>query len=106
MEKALAEAGAEVGAAVTIGDVTFDFEPTLGMADDEFTATRRGTDIRLDRSDRPAADERLAAKRARRAGMRGELGEDWEATVTAGRAAIAAPRRRRPTSTGSAEGDE
>jgi GTP-binding protein len=90
VEKALAEAGAQVGAAVTIGEVTFDFEPTLGMADDEFTATRRGTDIRLDRSDRSGADERLAAKRARRAGMRGELGEDWEATVTAGRAAIAA----------------
>jgi GTP-binding protein len=88
VEKALAEAGAEVGAAVTIGDVTFDFEPTMGMADDEFTATRRGTDIRLDRNDRAGADERLAAKRARRAGMRGELGEDWEATVTAGRAAI------------------
>ncbi len=104
VEKALAEAGAEVGAAVTIGDVTFDFEPTLGMADDEYTATRRGTDIRLDRSDRPAADERLAAKRARRAGMRGELGEDWEATVTAGRAAIAAASA--STTSGSAEGSE
>jgi GTPase len=108
VEKALAEAGAEVGAAVTIGDVTFDFEPTMGMADDEFTATRRGTDIRLDRSDRPAADERLAAKRARRAGMRGELGEDWEATVTAGRAAIAAASASAASSTssGSAEGNE
>ena len=90
VERALAEAGAAVGASVTIGDVSFDFEPTLGMADEEFSSTRRGEDNRLDRTDRPDADDRLAAKRARRAGMRGELGEDWEATVTAGRAAIAA----------------
>ena len=90
VERALADAGAAVGASVTIGDVSFDFEPTMGMADEEFSSTRRGEDNRLDRSERPDADERLAAKRARRAGMRGELGEDWEATVTAGRAAIAA----------------
>ena len=79
VEKALADAGAEPGAPVTIGDVSFDFEPTLGMADEEFQSTRRGTDNRLDNVTRRGADERLAAKRSKRAGARGELGADWEA---------------------------
>jgi GTP-binding protein len=67
VEDALADAGAEPGAAVTIGGVTFDFEPTGGMADDHYQPTRRGQDSRFEQSSRVGADERLAAKKARRA---------------------------------------
>jgi GTP-binding protein len=67
VEDQLARLGAEPGAAVTIGGVTFDFEPTGGLADDAYAPTRRGHDERLDTSHRTRAEERLAAKRARRA---------------------------------------
>ncbi len=76
VEKKLADLGAMPGAAVTIGDVTFDFEPTAGMDDDAFVASRRGLDERLDTSTRPDADDRLAAKKARRMHEDYE-GEDW-----------------------------
>jgi GTP-binding protein len=66
VEDELAKQGAEPGAAVTIGDVTFDFEPSGGMADDAYAPTRRGADDRLETSSRTRAEERLAAKRARR----------------------------------------
>jgi GTP-binding protein len=70
VEDALAKAGAEEGDAVTIGGVTFDFEPTLpaGTLTAEETAGLggRGTDNRLETSDRVGAAERLAAKKARR----------------------------------------
>ena len=72
VETELAKLGAERGAAVTIGDVTFDFEPSGGV--DEYVATRRGTDARLDPDSRIRADERLAAKKARR--VPGEY-DDW-----------------------------
>jgi GTPase len=62
VEHELTRLGAEPGAAVTIGDVTFDFEP----AGSEYVASRRGADTRLDPSTRTRAEERLAAKRARR----------------------------------------
>jgi GTPase len=62
VEDALAEAGAVAGAAVTIGDVTFDWEPTLRAA---ALAGPRGTDNRLDTDQRTGAAERLAAKRTR-----------------------------------------
>ena len=65
VEAALAEAGAVPGAAVTIGPVTFDWEPST-VAGVDFTPTGRGTDLRLERDDRPAAADRLAAKKARR----------------------------------------
>ncbi|MEP6851338.1 MAG: GTPase ObgE [bacterium] len=87
VEDALRDAGARPGAAVTIGDVTFDFEPTGGMADDAYIPTRRGNDVRLEDSGRVGADVRLAAKRARRAGARGELGPDWEAALASARTA-------------------
>ena len=58
--------GAVPGAAVTIGDVSFDWKPTMDMADDEFTSTRRGEDNRLIEDTRPAASDRLAAKKSRR----------------------------------------
>jgi GTP-binding protein len=66
VERALAELGAEIGSAVTIGEVTFDFEPTAGMADETYLPTRRGADDRLDTSTRPGPAQRLAAKKARR----------------------------------------
>lgn len=67
VEDALAKQGAERGAAVTIGDVTFDFEPTGGVDEDAYLPTRRGFDERLDTSTRARAQDRLAAKKARRA---------------------------------------
>jgi GTP-binding protein len=69
VEQELTRLGAERGAAVTIGAVTFDFEPASALADEldaEYRPTRRGTDARLERDDRVRADERRAAKRARR----------------------------------------
>ncbi len=66
VEDELARQGAQPGAAVTIGDVTFDFEPASAMADAEYRPSRRGSDERLETSARSHADERLAAKRARR----------------------------------------
>jgi GTP-binding protein len=66
VENELARLGAERGAAVTIGDVTFDFEPTGGVDEEQFLPTRRGADERLESSSRTRAHERLAAKKARR----------------------------------------
>jgi GTP-binding protein len=65
VEDELARLGAEPGAAVAIGDVTFDFEPAAGFEADYLPA-RRGSDDRLDASTRTRAHERLAAKRARK----------------------------------------
>jgi GTP-binding protein len=66
VEEQLQRLGAERGAAVRIGDVTFDFEPTGGVDDDAYAPGRRGTDERIDPSTRSRAHERLSAKRARR----------------------------------------
>jgi GTPase len=66
VEKELTKLGAERGAAVTIGDVQFDFEPTAGIDEDVYTPTRRGYDDRLMNDARPRAYERLAAKKARK----------------------------------------
>jgi GTP-binding protein len=70
VEDQLVKAGAQEGDAVTIGEVTFDWEPLLpaGTLTAEETAGLggRGTDNRLDNTDRVGASERLAAKRARR----------------------------------------
>jgi GTP-binding protein len=65
VEAALAGAGAEPGAEVTIGAVSFDWEPTTAAGVDVIRAPR-GTDVRLDRSNRVRADVRREAKRARR----------------------------------------
>jgi len=64
VEDALADLGALPGAEVTIGDVTFDWVPTLRASASPMGG--RGTDERLERTDRRGADERLAARRARR----------------------------------------
>ncbi|SIS12737.1 GTPase ObgE [Williamsia sterculiae] len=66
VEDRLMRLGAVPGAPVTIGDVTFDWEPTTPMGD-EVPVTGRGTDIRLDRNDRMGASERKEARRLRRA---------------------------------------
>src|ERR1700712_5362612 len=70
VEEQLAKAGAVPGDAVTVGDVTFDWEPTLpaGTLSIEETAGLggRGTDLRLEDNNRLNADERLAAQKARR----------------------------------------
>jgi GTP-binding protein len=66
VEAELTRQGAERGAAVTVGDVQFDFEPA-GAAAEDYVPTRRGSDPRIGASTRTRADERLAAKRARRA---------------------------------------
>jgi GTP-binding protein len=65
VEEALAGHGAQPGCPVTIGDVTFDWEPSTpaGIA---MLMHQRGSDPRLDQSERVSAAERKAAKRARR----------------------------------------
>lgn len=65
VEEELAKAGAHAGDAVTIGGVTFDWEPTLGGAA-EVLLTRRGEDARLALTDRAGASDRLLARRRRR----------------------------------------
>ena len=66
VEDALSRAGAETGATVIIGDVAFDFQPTGGVDESEFAPLRRGYDDRVSNWSRTDADERRAAKRARR----------------------------------------
>jgi GTP-binding protein len=67
VETELAKLGAERGASVTIGEVSFEFEPAGAVAED-YLPTRRGYDERLDTSSRTRAAERLEAKRSRRRG--------------------------------------
>jgi GTP-binding protein len=63
VEAALAKAGAVPGSLVRIGEREFDWKPTAG----EYTAGRRGTDVRLeDPYARLTAAERLAQRKARR----------------------------------------
>jgi GTP-binding protein len=81
VEDELARAGAVEGDAVTIGDVTFDWEPTLPAgtltAEEAAGLGGRGTDNRLETNDRVGAAERLAAKKARRVPY--EVSEDgWD----------------------------
>ena len=65
VESELLRIGAEPGCAVTIGDVTFDWEPQTPAGVD-VTPASRGTDARLDRSERVSAAERKAARQKRR----------------------------------------
>ena len=76
VEAELARLGAEPGTAVTIGDMTFDFEPSAGIDEDAYLPTRRGTDERLESVTRARASERLAAKKARRARPEDDLDTD------------------------------
>ncbi|HET9139370.1 GTPase ObgE [Actinophytocola sp.] len=74
VEDALAGLGAKPGCPVTIGPVTFDWEPSTpaGIA---LLMHQRGSDPRLEQSERTTAAERKAAKRARR-GLDGATDED------------------------------
>jgi len=70
VEEKLAKLGAVPGAPVTIGDVTFDWEPQVSAGVD-MVRTGRGTDLRLEPNERIGASERKLASRARR-GLIGE----------------------------------
>ncbi|WP_080793760.1 GTPase ObgE [Corynebacterium pacaense] len=65
VEDALRRAGAEVGAAVTIGGVTFEWEPMTSAGTDPLL-TGRGTDVRLEQTGRTSAAERKRASQVRR----------------------------------------
>lgn len=65
VEDALARQGAKPGCPVTIGNMTFDWEPTTPAGID-MVMHDRGNDPRLERNDRIGAAERKAAKIARR----------------------------------------
>jgi GTP-binding protein len=65
VEDELLRLGARPGCAVTIGDMTFDWEPQTPAGVD-VPLSGRGTDLRLEQTDRVGADERKAARRERR----------------------------------------
>jgi GTPase len=65
VEDQLLKLGAVAGCAVTIGNITFDWEPQTPAGVDVLMSGR-GTDIRLEQTDRIPADERKAARRDRR----------------------------------------
>jgi GTPase len=72
VEDKLLKLGAKPGCAVTIGEMTFDWEPQTPAGVD-VAMSGRGTDLRLERDDRVGAAERKVARRARR-----EIGESSE----------------------------
>jgi GTPase len=74
VEEALAKAGAEAGETVRIGTVEFDWQPTRHAGAD-FVPGRLGTDHRLEDDGRVRADERLAARNARREHV--EVDGEW-----------------------------
>ncbi|MEV6825430.1 GTPase ObgE [Amycolatopsis sp. NPDC051102] len=76
VEDELAKLGARPGSPVTIGDVQFEWEPSTPSVAVHLSG--RGTDVRLERSDRIGAAERKEARRVRRAGS-DELEDDLEA---------------------------
>ncbi len=77
VEDALAKQGAVPGAAVTIGEVTFDWEPSTPAGLAAVTMTHRGTDPRLDQDHRPRASDRKYSRSVRR-GLVDVAGEDDE----------------------------
>ena len=64
VEKALADAGAQPGDTVTIGDVSFEWQPTEL---EQFSSGMRGQDARFEDRSRAGADERRLQKDLRRA---------------------------------------
>lgn len=74
VEKKLVALGAQPGDAVTVGDVTFDWVPTEMDLATTTIASPRGTDERLNPSQRRDSAERLAAKREKREPL---AYEDW-----------------------------
>ncbi|ETB35665.1 GTPase CgtA, partial [Mycobacterium avium subsp. hominissuis 10-5606] len=73
VEEELLRLGARPGCAVTIGDMTFDWEPQT-PAGQQVVLSGRGTDARLERTERVGAAERKAARRQRRTGDDAERG--------------------------------
>ncbi|MDA3638332.1 GTPase ObgE [Mycobacterium xenopi] len=65
VEEELMRMGAEPGCAVTIGDVTFDWEPQT-PAGVPVPMSGRGTDARVEHTERVSAAERKEARRRRR----------------------------------------
>jgi GTP-binding protein len=78
VEDALAEAGAVPGSPVTIGNVTFDWEPATPAGAGAVRLSGRGTDRRLEADDRVGAAQRKAARQARRAPAGPAEGTDQE----------------------------
>ena len=64
VEKQLAEMGATPGVEVQIGEVVFDWQPTLL---DEFASGMRGQDVRFENRSRTGAEQRRLEKDLRRA---------------------------------------
>ncbi|MBY0443017.1 MAG: GTPase ObgE [Mycobacteriaceae bacterium] len=64
VEDELLRRGAQPGCAVTIGEMTFDWEPQVAAGDAVMSG--RGTDMRLEATDRVGAAERKEARRQRR----------------------------------------
>jgi GTP-binding protein len=92
VEDALAGLGAEAGAEVTIGDVSFDWVPTLrasaGAMGRAGHGVReplggRGTDVRLEASDRRRAIDRKADRRTRRSAFDEDAEQDWASASSA-----------------------
>jgi GTP-binding protein len=75
VEDALADLGAVAGAEVTIGEVTFDWVPTLRASASPVGG--RGTDARLEQTARVGADERKAARKARKSAFDEAVEHDW-----------------------------
>jgi GTPase len=75
VEDGLIRLGAQPGCAVTIGDMTFDWEPQT-PAGQQVKLSGRGTDARLERSDRVGAPERKVARRRRREHEHGDNARD------------------------------
>jgi len=71
VEDELVRQGAVPGAPVTIGDVCFEWEPQV-TAGVDMVRTGRGTDARLEQSERIGAAERKHASRARRGLLDGD----------------------------------
>ncbi|RAV33690.1 Obg family GTPase CgtA, partial [Corynebacterium heidelbergense] len=79
VEEALYKAGAQAGLEVTIGAITFEWDPQTAAGVD-ITRTGRGTDMRLEQTQRSTAEQRKRDSQARR-GLIDELdfGEGQEA---------------------------
>jgi GTP-binding protein len=79
VEEDLVKLGAEPGATVRIGDVEFEWQPTV-YAGVDFTPGARGTDYRFDRSERKRAVTRLAEHKLRRQHADEETGAEGESS--------------------------
>ncbi len=66
VEEALWRAGAQDGSEVTIGGITFEWDPQTVAGVDQTPAYGRGKDRRLEQTDRVTAEQRKRASQARR----------------------------------------